>query len=478
MTMLDILRMWSSNMALSLTIWFLVLMTFMYLTRAPAHRAIRAIARVVRAFFRIAARSTLLAERRLEQRNREVLLNAGQEYTERVLEREFHRVNAVVARDLGAYPALHKRLSEEARQIDEYYRLSADTPPSPPAWAEAVSTIAKIPTHGDASVARILETINETIQDNHRDAMRTYSKASQTRHQILKKMLPVWRRAAQQLEQVQSTITSLDDRSRAIDTHMGRLEEIRRGSDAAVRTLSSSSLTQFFIAGLVLIIAIFGGVVNFQLIALPMSEMVGGGSYIGSVRMADIAALVIIMIEVAMGLFLMESLRITRLFPIIGAMEDQTRKRMLWASFSILLILALVESSLAYMRDLLAADREALNQALAGAIKGNAEFRWIPSLGQMVMGFILPFALTFVAIPLESFIHAARTVIGHTLQGGLRILSAGLHTASSVTHHLGNACLGLYDICIFLPLRIEATVHQRHKPEPVIEEEQHAHKLK
>ncbi|MDH4275680.1 MAG: hypothetical protein OEW08_11615 [Gammaproteobacteria bacterium] len=420
----------------------------------------------------------MLAEQRLAQRNREVLLNAGQEYTERVLEREFYRVNAVVARDLGGYPALHKRLSEEARQIDEYYRLSADVPPTPPAWAEAVATIAKIPTHGDASVARILETINETIEDNHRDAMRAYGKASQQRHQILKKMLPVWRRTSQQLDDVQSTITSLDDRSKAIDTHMGRLEEIRRGSDVAVRTLSSSSLTQFFISGLVLVIALFGGIVNFQLIALPMSEMVGGNSYIGAVRMSDVAALVIIMVEVAMGLFLMESLRITRLFPVIGAMEDQTRKRMLWASFTILLIMALVESSLAYMRDLLAADRESLNQALAGAVKSNAEFRWIPSLGQMVMGLILPFALTFVAVPLESFIHAARTVIGHLMQAGLRILAAGLHIGSGAIHHLGNACVGIYDICIFLPLRVETMLHNRHTTESIPEEKHHAHKVK
>ena len=31
-----------------------------------------------------------------------------------------------------------------------------------------------------------------------------------------------------------------------------------------------------------------------------------------------------------MGLFLMESLRITRLFPVIGALPDKTRVRMIW----------------------------------------------------------------------------------------------------------------------------------------------------
>ncbi|NIQ97122.1 MAG: hypothetical protein GWN87_25280, partial [Desulfuromonadales bacterium] len=75
--------------------------------------------------------------------------------------------------------------------------------------------------------------------------------------------------------------------------------------------------------------------------------------------------------------------------------------------------LAGVESALAFMRDRIAADMEALRQTLAGAdvVKTQVE-SIIPTAGQMVMGFVLPFALTFVAIPLESFIHSSRTVIG------------------------------------------------------------------
>ena len=70
-------------------------------------------------------------------------------------------------------------------------------------------------------------------------------------------------------------------------------------------------------SGLDVVIAAGGAVINFNLIALPMSEMVGGGSYIGDWKTSDVAALVIILVEVAMGLYLMESLRITRLFPVI-----------------------------------------------------------------------------------------------------------------------------------------------------------------
>src|SRR5205807_936074 len=82
-----------------------------------------------------------------------------------------------------------------------------------------------------------------------------------------------------------------------------------------------------------------GAAVNFTLIARPMAEMVGGTSFIGVLRTADIAALVIIMVEISMGLFLMESLRITRLFPVIGALSDKMRVRMMMVTFTILLLI-------------------------------------------------------------------------------------------------------------------------------------------
>ena len=88
------------------------------------------------------------------------------------------------------------------------------------------------------------------------------------------------------------------------------------------------------------------------------------------------------------------------------------RTRMILATFIILLILAGVESALAFIRDRIAADMQALRQALSSVDTAQPTTRWIPTVGQMVMGFILPFALAFVAIPLESFVHSSRAVVG------------------------------------------------------------------
>ncbi|MEM7565480.1 MAG: hypothetical protein AAF353_20980, partial [Pseudomonadota bacterium] len=256
-------------------------------------------------------------------------------------------------------------------------------------------------------------------------------------------------------------IDGLDERSSEIDKQMQTYEAIRNKEDSTARTLSASSLTQFFISSLVLIIAVFGGLINFQLIAMPMSEMVGGSSYIGPMKTSDIAALVIIMVEIAMGLFLMESLRITHLFPVIGSMDDSMRKRMIVITFSILAILATVEASLAYMRDLLALDREALTQSLASsAVVAQAEFRWIPSLGQMIMGFILPFALAFVAIPLESFIHSLRTVLGMIGIGLINALAFTARLLGGSAKHVSGMLVNLYDLFIMLPLGIEGMIRR------------------
>jgi hypothetical protein len=76
----------------------------------------------------------------------------------------------------------------------------------------------------------------------------------------------------------------------------------------------------------------------------------------------------------------------------------------------------------------------------------------------MGMGFILPYALTFVAIPLESFVHALRTVLGLILAGALRALAAALRLAGDGCRYLGRLLIDLYDVVIFLPLWLEQQI--------------------
>ncbi|WP_430461436.1 hypothetical protein ACQUQU_01280 [Thalassolituus sp. LLYu03] len=460
----SLLTLWSDNTAISAAVWLVLLMTLLYAGRTPAHRILLSVGNGLRHVLRMASRSLSQLEHQLTQRNREVLLAAARNDAERRIEREFARIQTLVARDLSGYPALQRDIGTAIDNIEASYHESAESAPLPPAWGDVVNTIATLPSHGDPAVAKILTSIKDAVHDTHKETLKAWQHSSGERHKLLAKMQPEWRTLNSKVEEVGKTIEGLDNRTHQLDKQMQHYEEVRRGEDAAVRSLASSSLTQFFIAGLVLSIALLGGLINFQLIAMPMSEMVGGTSYIGAVRTSDIAAMVIILIEIAMGLFLLESLRITRLFPIISSMDDKMRRRMMVISLSILCVLAGIEASLAYMRDLLALDKEALQQSLAGVAATNAEFRWIPSIGQMVMGFILPFALAFIAIPLESFIHSLRTVLGLVLVAVIRVLAIVTRLSGNLALQTSTVLTHAYDLLIMLPLGVERMVKNLRNP--------------
>ncbi|HED33802.1 MAG TPA: hypothetical protein ENJ08_06240 [Gammaproteobacteria bacterium] len=463
--------------ALSVFIWVSILVVLMYVARQPAHQIIRMVAQSVRNTLRLMARSVMLAERLLRTRNREVLMAQGREHSEHFIEREFQRVETLVNRDLSGYPSLQRDLKEQITQIDEDYVQSGEVPPKPPEWLKAVETVADIPDNGSSVVAKILNDIHVTLKKSLDKDMHEYRRANRLRHARLKQMMPYWRNLTSSLDSVEKKITGLEQRSIIIDGQMQVYEDIRNQTDHAERMLSSSSITQFFISGLALCLAIVGMYVNFQLVALPMEEMVGASSYLGSssIRASDVAALFIISIEVILGLFLMESVGVTRLFPVINLLEDHKRKIIFWVMFSFLFIFAGIEASLAYMRDMLAADREALSQLLSGVEVAEPPLRWIPALGQMVMGFILPFVLTFVAIPLESFIHSFRTVGGLFAAWFLHVLASGIRFMASIIMGGGSVLVSAYDLIIFVPLKIErslAGLKSDNKKDPTSKEQQ------
>jgi hypothetical protein len=452
---------------ISALLWFVFLVVVLYLARSTAHQAIRTASGALAHGLRLAAHSIAHAELRLAARNREVLLAAGREAKERVVEREFERVGETVRKDLTNYPALHRTLSEAITRIEEDHQKAVEVPPEAPGWVRAVEAVAKLDEkHGAADV---LGDIHKSLVRAHNEAMQAYRKASGERHGLLRRMMPEWRVIQETLTRVNKCVESLLTRSVSIDRHMQEYEDIVRGQDRAVSILQSSSIVHFFVSALVLMVAIGGAAINFSLIARPMAEMVGGTSFIGGYRTADIAALVIIMVEISMGLFLMESLRITRLFPVIGALPDKMRVRMIWITFCILLLLASIEAGLAYMREVLLQDELATGALLRGQEEAAAalqnEYLWITTAAQMGMGFILPFALVFVAIPLETFVHSLRTVLGLAGIALLRAFALLLRVLSNGFRHLGTLAERLYDLPLFVPLWLESRLTAAARPD-------------
>jgi hypothetical protein len=73
----------------------------------------------------------------------------------------------------------------------------------------------------------------------------------------------------------------------------------------------------------------------------------------------------------------------------------------------------------------------------------------------MLLGFILPFALAFIAVPLESLIHSARAVGGVLAVGLVGMLAFALRLLANLTRHASRALINLYDVFIVLPLLVE-----------------------
>jgi hypothetical protein len=437
-------------------LWIVLVVAALYLVRRTAHQTITAAAEGLYRAFRVASRGVARSEKALMARNREVLLAHGREAKERIIEREFDRINESVRKDLANYSSLHRSLSESINRIEKDHQEAVDVPPDPPGWVKAVQAVAAMDEKdGRAHIGNILSDIHKSLVKAHKEAMLAYHAASAKRHKLLRHMRPDWRHIEQKLAAVGKSVDSLLSRSVTVDRHMQEYEDIVRGHDRAISILSSSSLVNFFVSAFVLSIAIGGATINFSLIARPMAEMVGGTSLIGGFRTAEIAALVIIMVEISMGLFLMESLRITRLFPVISALPDKTRVRMVYITFVILFLLASVEAGLAYMREVLLHDELATSALLRGDAAGataTGEYLWITTAAQMGMGFILPFALVFVAIPLETFVHSLRTVVGLFAIWLLRALVLLLRVTGTIALYLGTLLKHVYDLPLFVPL--------------------------
>lgn len=451
------LLMLTDSPLLSATIWLVLGLTALYLGRRPARRAILSSARLIHNTLRLLAHAMAQSRLKLEQRNREVLLAQGREAKERLITREFERITATVHRDLTRYPETQRMLSETIQRIDEDHQTSTEVPPEVPGWSKAVEAVAKVSAKADPSVRDVLEAIHGSLEKAEARSLLAYRSASKERHRLLSRMMPAWQTISRTLTKMDRAVNSILERARSIDRHMDEYQEIVRGTDRAVQALSTSAFVQFGVSLLVILIAVGGAVINFSLIARPMAEMVGGTSYIGSFQTADIAALVIILVEMSMGLFLMESLRITRLFPVISSLPDHIRLTMVWVSLTLLTILASVEAGLAYMREVLLQDELATATALRGgqALVMSYSASWITTAAQMGMGFILPFALTFVAIPLETFVHTLRHVLGIAVMGVLSISGLILRLAGNLMRQLGRLLLEVYDLIIFAPLWLE-----------------------
>ncbi|MGH8373160.1 MAG: hypothetical protein ACRETO_10555, partial [Gammaproteobacteria bacterium] len=225
------LTLWSSSPTVSAIIWLVLLIVVLYVARVPAHRFLRSLGGLLYRGMRLAAKALMRTSERLNERNREVMLVQAREHQVQRLQREFERVAAYVNRDLSAYPALNRQLSEMGARVEEDFQRSGEVPPMPPPWVDAVNSIAKIPANGDPMVGTILRNVQDMLDKSSKDVVGAYRKAAGKRHELLQHMLPMWRYMNRKLESLEKMFAGLGERTQKIDNQIARLEEIIDGTD-------------------------------------------------------------------------------------------------------------------------------------------------------------------------------------------------------------------------------------------------------
>jgi hypothetical protein len=440
---------------------------FLYAARVPMQRALRSIAQTVSGGFRLAARWCRGSASELRARSRELALETGRESSERKIELEFHRLENSFGRDLAEFPKLQRKIDDLVSKLDTDYEECRQSPPAAPGWADAVQAVAQVPAQADSTVRSVLEEFRKSAMTSEKKALDEYRKATSKRHKILDTMRPNLKELRRSAEAAAKSCSQALSSTTRIDKHIDDYEKVRAGDDGANRIHAWSAFNAFVISGLVLAVALGGAFINFQLIALPMSELVPANTRLLGISVPSIAALVIVLMEVATGMFVMEMLGITNLFPQLHALPTSRRRLILGVAFFGLLLLACIESSLAILREHLVAAETALKQSLAGAAAAGAAAAdvarpiesKIPMIGQAVLGFILPWILAMVAIPLEVMVRNGGPVGLLGLSLAADGMSYTMRVIGSALRYLALAVRSLYDVYIIIPLQFERLAH-------------------
>jgi hypothetical protein len=460
------LYLWPTNPAASLLALWVISQVFLYFARAPMHRAFRGVSRLLGGAFRISARWCRGMAQIVSRRDHEMIVDMGKGDLEAKIGREFHRIEGAFAKELARYPDLHRKIDDAVTKVDADFQECATAAPAAPGWTEAVAAVAKMPPTGDGVVKKVLEEIQKSAIAGEKKSLQEFREATAKRHKILGAMAPAWKELTKLASEVAKAVSGALESTKRIDGYMASYEKVRAADGKAVRALGWSSTQLFVVSVLIMAVAMGGAFVNFNLIALPMSELVPSGSRIGGMPVATVAALVVVLMEVAAGVFAMEMLGITSFFPKLELLPKSRRRMILAVSLGGLFMLACIEASLAVLREQIVDSSSALRQSLAGlpAVTETASSR-IPVIGQAVLGFILPWILAMVAVPLETMISTGGHIVLSALSGLLHLGGMLSRLGGHLMRYALEAARHLYDIYIVIPLQIEKMVGNGRTPE-------------
>jgi len=242
------------------------------------------------------------------------------------------------------------------------------------------------------------------------------------------------------------------------------LKRQKLDEETTEHVLKASIYRTALVTFLTVTIAALAVFVNFNLIALPMGELVPADQLVAGISVATISAGVIVLLELVVGIFLLEALGITRLFGFESLAVWQ-----IWiigiVAFLGLLFLSTTEATLAVMREQIVAAEAALKADLAKVAA--SEHSDLPMYGQAALGFSLPWIIAMVGIPLELAVESSRQLMGRSIVFWLRSGEVLFKLMQHGTQFSREATLALLELYTAVPKRIfEGRLSKDKTPKP------------
>jgi hypothetical protein len=440
-----------------------VVLLLLYAARTPVHQLLNHTGNAWYAVCRIASSALRDARMRLRDRNREVILSAGSHVKEARIERELQRISNGVGRDIHSFPMFTQHLTEQLIQLEKDCQATAQPSPEPPSSIAVLENLAKLPGADNAAVLEVVQAMQGAVERNQKLALAAYRDSVRARQKLATTLLPRLRKLTNDTHNVERKLGELEQRLPNVDALVADFRAIQANSDAAVNALSVSFSSKFVAATSVLLVIVLAGFVNFHLLAIPMADAVGSDSFVGPLRTADVAAFVMILLNVTTGIIVLEALGITRMFTALRGLDDNLRKRLAWGGAGVLLTLATGAAALAYIHDPLAATSgvaAADDSAAASGAAISSGVPWLASAGQMILAFVLALALAASGMVLETFVRSGRVIAGSVLGLLLGTLAVITRLAGYVGRGAMRLLMDLYDVMIFLPLGLQRALQR------------------
>lgn len=452
----------SGSWWIDLAVIVVTAMLLLFLARSTAHDILIGIGRALAGVLRASARALQLWSGQLLKSGRRASLVLIADHQARLAWREIGQLRVEVDRALKHFPDLNRTINEDIRRIELEYQHSPEMPDPPSAWGQLIERVAGIEQGADPALKETLAAIRTSIDRVGKELAHSHGREAQTANRTLDLLRPRWSRIDQNLERMGGDLARLESRLDRTDRGIRRFDTVRTERRALHSRLRSWLALNFIIGAALVAVAAVISLVNFHLVASPMKEVVGSTATIGPFFAAPLTAVVLVAAQFALAIIVSDSAGLTRLLGSINRLPSSTRHGLLGLAGLLLVLLAACEASLAFMRDSIYLEVDWLARELnEGISRGSPELRWVPSVAQMLMGFVLPLTIVTLVPAMESFFQTARIVVLLLAAWLLGLLGTLCRLLARLFSSAGHLLAYIYDLLIVLPLSLERRFRRR-----------------